>query len=58
MCQVASVSILISSPSIHREDKNTQEEALVDYNMHFERYGSFGVLVQPERQMNQDAYIR
>ena len=26
------------------------EEALVEYNMHFKRYGSFGVLVQPERK--------
>ena len=34
------------------------EEALVDYNMHSKRYGSLGVLVQPERNMNHDAYIR
>ena len=34
------------------------EEALVDYNMHPKRYGSLGVLVQPERNMNHDAYIR
>ena len=26
------------------------EEALVNYNMHFKHYGSFGVLVQPERK--------
>ena len=32
------------------------EEALVDYNMHFKRYGSFGVLVQQERNMNHDSY--
>ena len=34
----------------------TKEEALVDYNMHFKRYGSFGVLVQQERNMNHDSY--
>ena len=31
------------------------EEALVDYNTHFKRYGSFGVLVQPERK---NTYLR
>ena len=34
------------------------EEALVEYNMHFRRYGSFCVLVQPERKINHDAHIR
>ena len=29
-------------------DKTILEEALVDYNMHLKRYGSFGLLVQPE----------
>ena len=37
---------------------HSMEEALVDYNMHSKRYGSLGVLVQPERNMNHDAYIR
>ena len=36
----------------------TLEEALVNYNMHFKRYCSFGVMVQPKRQMNHDTYIR
>ena len=36
----------------------SMEEALVNHNMHFKGFGSFGVMVQPERNMNHDAYIR
>ena len=28
----------------------SMEEALVDNNLHFKRFGSFAVLVQPERK--------
>ena len=34
------------------------EEALVACNMRFRRYGSFCVLVQPERKINHEAHIR
>ena len=34
------------------------KEALVDYNMHFKLFDSFGAMIQPECKMNNDAYMK